>query len=135
MIQRILKGYLGIFAALARFAVLGVACVAVGLAVVYPLWLLATVRPVVYTLVCAVLLVAVLTAIFASRIKTAYRLNPARFRRGILKFAVLAVGLACSIALVLAWHRFLGLVALLVTAAVWGVLAFTPTASAPSETQ
>lgn len=126
MVKHILKGYLGILSALARIVLLGGACIAGGLAIVYPLWKLATGRPGLYTLVCALLFAAVTLYIAATRMRTAFRLNPARFSRNMLKFAVLAAGLGASVALVLTWHRFLALAALLVTVAVWGLLAFSP---------
>ncbi len=124
MVLRILKGYLGLLVALGRIVALGAACIGAGLAIVYPLWRLATSRPDVYTLVCGVLFVAVAGSIAAIRMRTALRLNPARFRRNLLKFAVLAAGISIAVALLLSLHRFLALAALVVTAAAWGLIEF-----------
>lgn len=132
MVIRILKGYLSMVGALGRFALLSAVCVGGGLAIVYPLWLLATTRADVYTLVCGLLFAAVAGTLAAGRIRTAYRLNPPRFRRNLLKFLVLAAGLSSSAALVLTWHRVLALAVLFLTAGLWGFLAFAHTA-APSD--
>ncbi len=133
MLARILKGYLGILGSLGRFVLLGAACVAAGFAVAYPLWLLATERPMAYTAVCGALFAIVAGTIAFSRMRTARRLDPARFRRGIAKFAVLAAGLSGSVVLVLRWHRVLALLVLLATAVLWGALAFVPPKSRSGE--
>lgn len=126
MIGRILKGYLGLLASLARFAALSLACLAAALAVVYPLWRLATGNPGAYTLVCGALFALVAGMIAVGRMRTAHRLDPVRFRRSLLKFSILAVGLSLCVALVLSWHRLAALALLLVTAGAWGALAFLP---------
>lgn len=124
MIGRIFRGYLGALGALGRLTLLAGVCLAAGLAVTWPLWRLATAAPGIFTALCALLFAASAAFFAMSRMRTAWRLNPARFRRSLLQFAVLAAGLSLSVALVLAWHRFAALGALLVTAAVWGYLAF-----------
>lgn len=124
MIRKVFRGYLGALGALGRLALLGAACLAAGLAVTWPLWRLATAAPGIFTALCGLLFAAAAAFFAVSRMRTAWRLNPARFRRSLLKFAVLAAGLSISVALVLAWHRFAALGAILVTGAVWGFLAF-----------
>lgn len=126
MIGRILKGYLGLLASLARIAALASACVAAALVVVYPLWRLATGNPDAYTLVCGILFALIAVFLAVSRMRTAHRLDPARFRRSLLKFSILAVGLPLFVILVLSWHRLAAFALLLLTAAAWGAAAFLP---------
>ena len=124
MIGKILAGYRAALASLFRFLVLLAACAGFGFLIVYPLWRLADSNPSLYTLVFSILFLSLLAFIAVGRIRLSLSRDPSAFFRAVLRKAVLAAGLATSVILVLDWKRALAGLALLVTLAVYGFLAF-----------
>ncbi len=124
VVTRILKGYASLFKSLALFLALMAVCVGTGFLVVFPLWKLASAKPDIYTIVCAVVLCAII-AIFAGRgMVRAFRKDKRLFFISIARKLTIIAGICVPVWLVFSWHRIAAALALLAAAAVYGYLAF-----------
>jgi hypothetical protein len=124
MIKKILAGYSSVLVAIIRFVALMAICVGAGFLVVWPLWRLASVDPVIYTIAFCVLALAVVVFFAGSRIKHAFTLNPRHFVVSLLRKLVIIAGIAIPVWLVMGWHRLAAGIVLLAAIAVYGYLAF-----------
>ncbi|HHU35858.1 MAG TPA: hypothetical protein GXZ47_01375 [Treponema sp.] len=124
MIQKILRGYSAVLGSTLRFVALIGVCVATGFLLVYPLWKLAVTRPDLYTLIFIFLLSAFIIGVFIMRVKKEASQNPKRFLLSLTRKAVLLAGLIGFVSLILSYERVLAFAALILTALVYGYLAF-----------
>lgn len=124
MIRNILAGYRTVLFAVIRFMLLMAVCVGAGVLVVYPLWRLADSAPNVYTLVFSVALSAIVLFFAVSKAVPAFRRDPRKFVRSVVRKLVLCAGLVACVLLVLSWQRLAAVFVLLVTLALYGFLAF-----------
>jgi hypothetical protein len=124
MIKRILAGYRASLWGLFRFIALLAAAVALGLAVVYPLWRLATGNPALYTAVFTALFSAILLALIAIQSIQSWKRDKSRFILGLSRKGCVILTLAGFVSLVLSRHMVAAFIALACGAALYGVLAF-----------
>ncbi len=124
MLKKILAGYGSVLAALGRFLALLAVSVGAGFLVVYPLWKLADSNPSAYTVIFAILFCALAGFLAVRAIRRAIALDKRRFLRSLARKAVIVIGLASFVALVLARRVAVAFATLALTAALYGFLAF-----------
>lgn len=130
MIRKILRGYSAVLGSTFRFVALIGVCIATGFLLVYPLWKLAVTRPDVYTLIFIIILSTVIVGILGITVKKAVSKNPKQFLLSLARKTVLAAGFIGIITLILSYERALALAVLIVTALVYGYLAFVLSSAA-----
>jgi hypothetical protein len=124
MIKEIFSGYMGIFRAVARVALLLALCLGVASLMVWPLWKLANADPSLYTVIFCVIAGALVLFLAVTRARRSCRKNPRLFFISLASILSLVLGLAAAILLVLAWQRVLAGVTLLAAIALYGFFAF-----------
>jgi len=124
MIKQIVSGYLGILYSLMRIVILLVACVCVGLLIVFPLWSLATIQPNLYTIIFGILVGMIIVFLAQSGFRHSFKKNPRRFVLKITGILTLIIGFVAVIALVLAFQRLFAGIVLVLTLCLYGFLAF-----------
>ena len=124
MIEKILSGYATILKTLVRVILLALVCFAAGFFVVWPLWKLADTHPNIYTIVFISVFSLILLWIFGTRMHLSFKKNPRAFLFSVLRKLTLLCGTIIIIMLILAWNRFAAIIALCITLALYGFLAF-----------
>lgn len=131
MLKKILSGYFAIFLALARFVLLAAACLAMGAAIVWPLWKLASAQPGIYSLLCSALFLLFLGWAVYTKIKPRLRSDKKALVASLIRKLIVIGGTVAFFLLVLAWQRTLAISVLVLTLVVYGYLAFGKTSKKP----
>lgn len=131
MLKKIARGYGAIALAIVRFLALLAISIGAGALIVWPLWRLADKDPNLYTILFAVLFLAIIACFATGRIKRAFRRNRRAFFLSVARKLVILAGVCAPVLLVLAHRRLFALIALVIAFAVYGFLAFGLSATGP----
>lgn len=124
MIRAILKGYVKLLRSLLRYTVIALACLLCAAAIVWPLWLLASTRPRLYTILCGILCLVITVSLIITRVKPLASARPRQYVLSALRKLLVIGGISGSVTLVLHYQRLAALLVLCVTAIIYGYLAF-----------
>ncbi len=124
MIRAILKGYVKLIRSLLRYTVIALACLICAAAIVWPLWLLASTRPGLYTILCGILCLVILLTLIITRLRPLAAARPRQYFLSVLRKLLVIGGICGSVTLVLHYQRLAALLVLCVTAIIYGYLAF-----------
>ncbi len=124
MLKKIARGYGAIALAIVRFLALLAVSVGAGAVIVWPLWRLADKDPGLYTILFAVIFLAIVAILATGRIKQSFRRNRRAFGLSLARKVVILAGVCGPVLLVLAHRRLFALIALVMAFAVYGFLAF-----------
>ncbi len=121
MIRNIVRNFRTLFGTAAKVLLLLLACTALGMATVYPLWYFATSAPGAYTVAMLVIIAVAAVFIIARRIRAAGLMTTVTV---MLRIAVVAAGIVSCVALVMHGRRLFALPVVLVAIVLYGVLSF-----------
>lgn len=121
MIRNIARNFRTLFGTAAKVLLLLLACTALGVATVYPLWYFATSAPGAYTVAMLVIIAAAVLFIAVRRIRAAGLMATLSV---MLRIAVAVAGIASCVALVMHGRRLLALPVALAAIVLYGVLSF-----------
>lgn len=132
MIHKILHGYSAVLGSIVRFVALIGVCLCAGLLLVYPLWKLAVTRPDLYTLIFILLLSLLVVSLFVIRVKKEATQNPKRFVLSLTRKIVVLAGIIGFVSLIMSYKRVYAVATLILTALVYGYLAFVLSSNNPN---
>ncbi len=124
MLRKIIKGYGALLRSIVGFLALLAVAVAVGAAIVWPLWRLADASPAVYTVVFSGIFALVVAIVAGSRMRLAFRRDRRGFWLSVARKLTILAGVVAPVLLVLARARLLALLSLVLAVALYGFLAF-----------
>ena len=119
---KIIKGYGSVFFGLLTFSAIAGVCVLAGIAVAYPLWLLAATN--LYTIISISIFVCGILYLLVKKAVKAYKKSPRGLIISILKKITVIGGLILCIKLVLTFNKIPALVVLILIFVIYGFLAF-----------
>lgn len=121
---KIIKGYGSVFFGLLTFSAIAGVCVIAGIAVAYPLWLLATANVSLYTIISISIFVCGILYLMVKKTIKAYKKSPRGLIISVLKKITLIGGLILCVNLVLTFNKLLALIVLVLIFIIYGFLAF-----------
>lgn len=124
MLLTIIKGYIAGLGTLARTAALFAVCLVIAALIVYPLWILATSHPGLYTVLVSCIFAGIFLTAVVWKIHAAWKIHGVSTLITLARFAVFAGGLVAFIILVINFQRTAGLIVLALAFLVKGYLAF-----------
>jgi len=120
----IIKGYIAGLGALIRTASIFAVCLVIAALIVYPLWVLATNRPSLYTALVSFIFSGIFLTAVVWKIHAAWKRHGVRTLITLARFAVLAGGFVAFIVLVINFWRTVGFIILALAFLINGYLAY-----------
>ncbi len=121
---KILRGYGAVVSSLLSFVLIALSCVLVGLAISYPLWLIATTSANTYTILSLSLFGCAIIGLLVSRIVKGYKKSPRRLFISLARKITLIGGIVLFCVLILNFHKVLAIASIILTLIIYGILAF-----------
>nr|WP_314781258.1 hypothetical protein [uncultured Treponema sp.] len=121
---KIIRGYGSVFFGLLTFSAIAGVCVLAGIAVAYPLWLLAVANVSLYTIISISIFVCGILYLLVKNTIKAYKKSPRGLIISILKKITVIGGLILCVKLVLTFNKIPALIVLILIFAIYGFLAF-----------
>lgn len=127
-LKKILKsygsGYGSIFSVIVTFAAIAGICALVSIAIVYPLWVLATTNPGLYTVITLAGFGLCISFFLIRKLIFSYKKNPQKLFISLLKKITVIGGLVLIFFLIGNYYKITALIVLLLIIIIYGFLAF-----------